>query len=109
MAPTDKQAIAADISREAVQTLAEYTGRGPTRAHTVINRDSVLILLRDTLTKGEQSLAKAGEADHVLDTRRKYQEAMGDDLSASVENHTGRKVIAFMSGNHIEPDFAAEV
>ena len=35
--------------------------------------------------------------------------AMRDDLIASVEKHMGRKVIAFMSDNHIEPDVAAEV
>ena len=52
---------AAEISNRAVQVLHEYTGRGPTRAHTVVNRDSVLILVGDTLTKGERTLVATGQ------------------------------------------------
>jgi uncharacterized protein YbcI len=109
MEKSQRGAIAAEISTAAVQLLAEYTGRGPTKAHTVINRDSVLILLRDTLTRGERSLVGKGLSDHVLETRRLYQGALREDLIAAVEEHTGRQVIAFMSGNHIDPDVAAEV
>jgi uncharacterized protein YbcI len=98
-----------EIARGAVQTLREYTGRGPTKAHTVINRDSVMILLGDTLTKGERSLVKMGMADDVLETRRRYQMAMQEDLVGLVEAVTGRNVVAFMSDNHIDPDLAAEV
>jgi uncharacterized protein YbcI len=109
MEQTQRGAVSAEISRAAVQLVAEYTGRGPTKAHTVINRDSVLILLGDTLTKGERSLARKGMSDHVQETRRLYQRAMRDDLIGAVEEHTGRRVIAFMSDNHIDPDMAAEV
>ena len=41
--------------------------------------------------------------------RRAYQEAMTDGCSEVVEAITGRKVIAFMSANHIDPDLAAEI
>jgi uncharacterized protein YbcI len=109
MEQTQRGAVSAQISTAAVQILAEYTGRGPTKAHTVVNRESVLILLGDTLTKGEQSLVKKGMSDHVLETRQRYQVAMREDLIAAVEQHTGRHVIAFMSSNHIDPDLAAEV
>jgi len=109
MEQTHRGAISAEISTATVRLLAEYTGRGPTKAHTVINKNSVLVLLADTLTKGEQSLARMGMSDHVLETRKRYQHAMRDDLIAAVEQHTGRRVIAFMSDNHIEPDMAAEV
>jgi uncharacterized protein YbcI len=109
MEQTQRGAVSAEISRAAVQLVAEYTGRGPTKAHTVINRDSVMILLGDTLTKGERSLAGKGMSDHVLETRRLYQRAMREDLIGAVEEHTGRRVIAFMSDNHIDPDVAAEV
>lgn len=109
MEQTHRGAISAEISTATVRLLAEYTGRGPTKAHTVMNRDSVMILMADTLTKGERSLARMGMSDHVLETRKRYQTAMQDDLIGIVENHTGRKVIAFMSDNHIEPDMAAEV
>lgn len=35
--------------------------------------------------------------------------AMGDDFSASVAEITGRKVVAFMSQVHLDPDLAAEI
>ena len=34
---------------------------------------------------------------------------MRDELIKAVEDATGRKVIAFMSQNHIDPDMAAEI
>lgn len=106
---TDRSSVSADISRRAVQILAEYTGRGPTRAHTVINRDVILILMSDTLTKGERSLAAMGMANHVLETRRNYQRAMKEELVGVVEECSGRRVAAFLSENHIDPDLAVEV
>jgi len=92
-----------------VSLLREYTGRGPTKARTTIGHDAVLILLGDTLTKGERRLVEAGGAARVLGFRREFQRAMRDDLVATVERHTNRRVLAFMSENHIDPDVAAEV
>ena len=109
MKQSQRGAMSAEISTAAVKLVAEYTGRGPTKAHTVINRDSVMILLADTLTKGERSLVRMGMSDHVAETRKRYQKAMREDLIAVVEDRLGRKVIAFMSDNHIDPDMGAEV
>jgi uncharacterized protein YbcI len=100
--------ISAQISTGAVQLLSEYTGRGPTRAHTIINRDSVTIVLQDTLTKGERSLVSAGRAPEVLQSRHAYQEVMSDDLTELVERSLDRSVIAFMSSNHVDPDVGVE-
>ena len=61
--------MAAEISKAAVHLIAEYTGRGPTRAHTTITHRWVFITLEDTLTKGERQFA-ARQADWVLETRR---------------------------------------
>ncbi len=97
------------ISNAAVQILRDYTGRGPTKARTIINHDAVLIILGDTLTKGERKLAESGKADHVLETRHHFQMVMREELIALVECHVERKVVAFMSDNHIDPDIAAEV
>ncbi len=44
----------------------------------------------------------------MLETRRAYQHTMRHDLSAGVEEITGRQVIAFLSANHIDPDIAIE-
>jgi uncharacterized protein YbcI len=99
----------AEISRSAVQLLREYTGRGPTKARTTINHDSVLIVLGDILTKGERNLAENGKADRVLAIRHDFQMVMREELVALVERTLDRKVIAFMSDNHVDPDLAVEV
>ena len=101
--------LTAEISNRVVQALARTTGRGPTKAKTTLGENGVFVVLQDTLTRGEQNLALAGEEKAVLDLRRKWQAVMEVDVSAEIEELTGRKVIGFMSDNHIDPDLAVEV
>jgi uncharacterized protein YbcI len=96
------------ISNDVVRLVREYTGRGPTQAHTTIAENHVLVVLRDTLLKAERSLADDGHATAVIDMRRRFQRTMESDLVASVTEHTGREVEAFLSDNRIEPDIAVE-
>jgi uncharacterized protein YbcI len=100
--------LAAAISNGVVHLLLEYTGRGPTRARTHITDELISVVLEDTLTKGERSLVDDGETDLVLNARKAYQRTMSRDLVALVEETTGRKVRAFLSDNHMEPDIAVE-
>jgi uncharacterized protein YbcI len=65
--------------------------------------------LAATLTRGEQSLVRNGKQDVVLAGRRAYQETMRRDAISAVQELSGRRVVAFMSSNHIDPDLAAEV
>jgi len=101
--------LAAEISNAVVRTLARTTGRGPTKAKTTLGDNGVFVVLQDSLTRGEQTLADAGEGDAVLDLRRRWQRVMKEDMSHDIEELTGRKVIGFMSDNHIDPDLAVEV
>lgn len=96
------------ISTAVVRLFNEYTGRGPTKARTYMQDDMVTIVLQDTLTKGERSLVRDGRAEHVLATRRMYQDTMHPDIIGAVEMLTGRRVTAFLSDNHIDPDLAVE-
>ena len=105
----EPQSAAAAISNASVQLMHDYTGRGPTKARTTINSDSVMILMGDILTKGERRLVERGKSDRVLQLRHDFQETMREDLIAAVETHIDRKVIAFMSANHVDPDMAAEI
>jgi uncharacterized protein YbcI len=101
--------LAAAISTTVVKALARTTGRGPTKAKTALGDNGVFVVLEDTLTRGEQTLADAGESAAVLDLRRRWQQVMRADVSREIEELTGRKVIGFMSDNHIDPDLAVEV
>ena len=55
------------------------------------------------------TFALNGDGATVIQMRHRFQEAMRDDLIALVETETKRKVVAFMSTNHIDPDMAAEL
>ena len=97
------------ISQGVVRLMREYTGRGPTQAHTTITGDLVVVILRDTLLKAERSLADDGQSSAVVNMRRRFQDAMRDELIGLVTQHTGRTVEAFMSDNAVDPDVAVEV
>lgn len=101
--------LAAKISNAVVHALSRTTGRGPTNAKTTLGTNGVFVVLQDTLTRGEQTLADAGHSAAVLDLRRRWQSIMRQDVSREIEELTGRKVIGFMSDNHIDPDLAVEV
>ena len=100
---------AAAISNMVVRTLSDYTGRGPTKARTYLNDGMVTVVLQDTLTKGERSLVGDGLDELVLSTRKAFQGTMRSDLIDGIEEILGRKVAAFLSDNHIDPDIAVEI
>jgi uncharacterized protein YbcI len=97
------------ISTAIVRLMREYTGRGPMKAQTTIRGNVVLVMLEQTLTKGEQVLVNKGRSENVLALRREYQEAMREESSDKIAELTGREVTAMMSANHLAPDLAAEI
>jgi uncharacterized protein YbcI len=68
-----------------------------------------VVLLEQTLSKGERSLANKGRGAKVIEIRHEFQEAMREESSAKIAELTGRNVVAMMSTNHIDPDLAAEI
>ena len=101
--------LSAAVSNAVVGLLHDYTGRGPTHARTTIGSETIVVTLRDSLTKAERTLASHGQALEVLAMRRAFQNTMRDDLVAAVERLTGRQVEAFLSDNLFEPDVAVEI
>lgn len=55
------------------------------------------------------SLTRSDRVDAVNHIRHLFQAAMEADFRAAVERITGQKVLAFISGNHIDPDVAAQL
>ena len=106
--PASPGALSSAVSNLIVRLVGQYAGRGPVRARSYLDGDLVCVVLQDTLTHGERSLVDSGEERLVLTTRRAFQDAMRTDAIAGVEELTGRKVLAFMSDNHIDPDVAVE-
>ena len=100
--------LSAALSNAIVALLAEYTGRGATQSRTYVHENLIVCVLHDSMTKGERSLVRDGKEEAVLTIRRTYQETMRPELIEIVERLTGRKVSAFLSSNHVDPDVAIE-
>jgi len=87
----------------------EYLGRGPKTAST-FHHDNVLVtLMHGVLTQAEKALTQTNRDDAVTNIRHLFQKTMQADFTVAIERLTGRTVIAFISGNHVDPDIAAEM
>src|SRR3954468_18624123 len=98
----------AAISKEIVRLQAEYYGKGPTKAKTYIADDLVVVVLEESFTRAEKTLAERGEGDAIQHIRRRFQQQMADDFTSVVEQATGRRVRAFLSDTDIEHDVSVE-
>ena len=96
------------ISNEIVRLQAEYYGKGPTRAKTYIVEDLVVVVLEESFTRAEKTLAERGERDAIENIRRRFQQHMADDFTSVVEQATGRKVRVFLSETNIDQDVSVE-
>jgi uncharacterized protein YbcI len=98
----------ATISREIVRLQAEYYGKGPTRAKTYIVEDLVVVVLEESFTRAEKTLAQRGEKDAIEHIRRRFQQQMAEDFTSVVEQATGRKVRVFLSETNVDLDVSVE-
>jgi uncharacterized protein YbcI len=97
------------ISNAITKLHREHYGRGAAFTRTVYDRDYVVVFLHDIYTTVERTLIDDGQFDAVRATRRAFQRTLGGQFSAAVEEHTGRRVVAFMSEVHVNPDVSAEL
>src|SRR4051794_12161950 len=87
------------IAGEFVRLFKEQFGRGPTRARAEwAGRDTVVVLLEDSLTPAERNLAQMGEHERLRETRMFFQYASVKEFCEPIERLTGRKVKGFISG-----------
>jgi uncharacterized protein YbcI len=101
--------LATAVSNAITRLTREYYGRGATTTRTVIQGNYVICFLEDIYTPVERTLLDAGEESTVRQTRNVFQLAMRERFSSAVEEIMERKVIAFMSQVHFDPDLAAEL
>jgi uncharacterized protein YbcI len=99
----------AAVTREVVRIHTAAIGRGPKKSYSFHNGDTLITVMLEVLTRAERNLVSFGEGDTVLAVRRLSHRAMAAEMKAEVERLTGRKVVAFMSDNHLDPDMAIEV
>jgi uncharacterized protein YbcI len=99
-----------ELSNAMVRLYKDLFGRGPTRTVSHYAGPDILITtLEDSLTPAERRLADLGEHQRLRDTRMFFQYASVDEFTRAVEEITGRKVRAFVSGIDTEQDVSSEI
>ena len=102
--------LLSEISTGIVKLMREHYGRGPIRAKTYVLDDIVVCVLRGAgFTPLEQTIMNSGEPGRVVAMREDFQRVMADRYKQTIEDLTGRRVVAFLSQAHVEPDITIEI
>jgi uncharacterized protein YbcI len=98
------------ISTSIVRILRERYGRGPMKAKTYALDDIIVVVLRaGGFTAAEQTMIDSGEPERVVAMREDFQRVMAEDYKNTIEELTDRRVLAFLSNAHVEPELTLEV
>lgn len=108
-APSGGRLLAA-ISTSIVGILRERYGRGPMKAKTYALDDIIVVVMRGSgFTPLEQTIMDSGQPDRVVDMRHEFQHMMHSQFTETIERLTDRKVLAFLSQAHVDPDITIEI
>jgi uncharacterized protein YbcI len=102
--------LLAAISTSVVAILREHYGRGPMKAKTYALDDIIVVVMRGSgFTPLEQTIMNSGQPDRVVDMRHEFQHMMTRQFTETIEQLTDRKVLAFLSQAHVDPDITIEI
>jgi uncharacterized protein YbcI len=101
--------LLAEITNRIVALIREHYGRGPIKAKTYVLDNLIVCVLSDGFTAIERTMMEGGEPEKVLEMRRDFQRLMKARYSDLLEELTGRKLLAFLSQAHVEPDLTVEM
>ena len=101
--------ILAEITESLVQFHRRFYGKGPSQAKSYSINDTIVCMLHGGFTPVERTLIDSGDSDAVRSMRQSFQRAMEDEFRGTVEELTGRKVVAYLSQVHTNPDIAVEL
>lgn len=101
--------LLAEITDRLVLLVREHYGRGPIKAKTYVLDNLIVCVLGDGFIALERTMMEGGEPGRVLEMRRDFQRLMETRYSTMIEQLTGRKVLAFLSQAHVEPDLTVEM
>jgi uncharacterized protein YbcI len=87
-----------------------YHHRAPVTAKTLLLGDDLIAcVLAGVYTTVEQTMIELQHSTIVQETRSAFQEAMQHKFIATVEQLSGRDVLAFISNHHVGPDIEIEL
>jgi uncharacterized protein YbcI len=102
--------LLAAISTSIVAIMREHYGRGPMKAKTYALDDIVVVVMRGSgFTPLEKTIMDSGEPDRVVAMRHDFQRVMAGRYKQTIEELTGRNVVAFLSQAHVDPDITIEI
>jgi len=109
-APLGGGQLLAAISTRIVAILREHYGRGPMKAKTYALDDIIVVVMRGSgFTPLEKTIMDSGDPGRVVEMRHDFQRVMTKRYSDTIEELTGRHVVAFLSQAHVEPDITIEI
>jgi uncharacterized protein YbcI len=80
------------------------------RAKTYALDDIIVVVMRGSgFTPLEQTIMNSGEPARVVAMREDFQRVMADRYRETIQELTGRNVVAFLSQAHVEPDITIEI
>jgi uncharacterized protein YbcI len=110
MQPLAGGRLLAAISTTIVGILRDHYGRGPMKAKTYALDDIIVCVMRGSgFTPLEKTIMDSGEPERVIAMREDFQRVMASRYRQAIEELTGRKVLAFLSQAHVEPDITMEI
>jgi uncharacterized protein YbcI len=78
-------------------------------AKTYAHDDLIIVVLRGMgFTPLERTMMDSGDPERVVEMRHDFQRIMTERYKQTIEELTGRKVLAFLSQAHVEPDITME-
>lgn len=102
--------LLAAISTRIVAILRDHYGRGPMKAKTYAIDDIIVVVMRGSgFTPLEKTIMESGQPQRVVDMRHDFQHIMTKRFTDTIEELTGRHVIAFLSQAHVDPDITMEI
>ena len=105
---SDRQQLAA-ISRSMAGLQREHYGRESTEVNAYAIKDMIVVVVRlKHLTPFEKSMVDGGEPERVLALRAEFARMMAARYTQTVEQVTGRTVVALLSQSHVDPDIIFE-
>jgi uncharacterized protein YbcI len=109
-APLTGDALLSAVTEAMVALHEQYHHRAPVTAKTLLlGEDLLACVLGGVYTDVEKTMIEIQRTTIVQETRNAFQNAMQHKFINSVEQLSGRNVLAFMSNHHVGPDIEVEL
>jgi len=106
----DGNQLFAAVNKSMVALHQEYHRRAPVTAKALLLGDDLLAcVLGGVVNEIEKTMVQLQSQTILQETRSPFQEAMQHKLIAAVERLSGRRVQAFISNSHVDPEIEIEL